>query len=111
MLLGGPAAGRRFAALVLTLAAAAFACWLLCSAGTSYLPGCCVPNSGASMATRSRSEMTKHLSIEGKLPEGYVIVCNRRGDEFSFLVRNLGLSVECPHCGTTVESTDLALQY
>jgi len=55
--------------------------------------------------------MTKHLSIEGKLPEGYVIVCSRREDEFSFLVRNLGLSVECPHCGTTVGSTDLALQY
>lgn len=55
--------------------------------------------------------MTKHLSIEGKLPEGYVILCSRSGDEFSFLVRNLGLSVECPHCGTTVGSTDLALQY
>ena len=55
--------------------------------------------------------MTRHLAIEGKLPEGYVIVCSRSGDEYSFLVRNLGLSVECPHCGTTVGSVDLAQEY
>ena len=55
--------------------------------------------------------MNNHLSIEGKLPEGYVILCSGRGGEYSFLVRNLGLSVECPHCGATAHSTELAMHY
>jgi hypothetical protein len=41
------------------------------------------------------------LSVIGRLPEGYVILCSQNGDEYSFLVKSLGISVECPHCGAT----------
>jgi hypothetical protein len=51
------------------------------------------------------------MSIEGKLPQGYVILCSGSGGEYCFLQRNLGLSIECPHCGTTAESTALAMEF
>jgi hypothetical protein len=51
------------------------------------------------------------LSVIGKLPEGYIILCELDGDEHSFLRRTLGISVECPHCGTTRCSTELAQEY
>jgi hypothetical protein len=35
------------------------------------------------------------LSIAGKLPEGYVILCHSSGEEYSFLAKTLGISVEC----------------
>jgi hypothetical protein len=52
-----------------------------------------------------------HLTVVGKLPEGYVILCELDGNEHSFLAKNLGLSVECPHCGATRCSVDLAQEY
>lgn len=58
-------------------------------------------------AGRSASRLT----VAGKLPEGYVILCNLDGDEYSFLVRLLGISVECPHCGVTRCGTELAEEY
>lgn len=51
------------------------------------------------------------LSVVGKLPEGYVILCELGGEEHSFLTRTLGISVECPHCGATRCSADLAQEY
>jgi hypothetical protein len=51
------------------------------------------------------------LSVAGKLPEGYVILCRLDGDEYSFLVKSLGISVECPHCGATRCGAELAQEY
>ena len=49
------------------------------------------------------------MFIDGKLPEGYVIICTH--DDHSFLVRRLGLTVECPRCGHTRFSADLAADF
>ena len=51
------------------------------------------------------------MRIQGKLPEGHVVLCNRGHEEHSFIVRNLGISVECPRCGSTKLSTDLVTEY
>jgi len=50
------------------------------------------------------------LTVVGRLPEGYVILCNQNGDEYSFLVKSLGISVECPHCGATRCGPELAAE-
>lgn len=51
------------------------------------------------------------MYIDDKLPEGYVIVCDGGGEQHSFLVRNLSLSVQCPSCGRVELSVDLATDY
>ena len=51
------------------------------------------------------------MIIDGRLPEGYVVVCASDRDSHSFLVRHLGPSVECPKCGCTAISTDLATAF
>lgn len=50
------------------------------------------------------------LTVVGRLPEGYVILCSPGGDEYSFLVKSLGISVECPHCGATRCGPELAAE-
>lgn len=47
------------------------------------------------------------MYLDGRLPEGYVVLCSPEGDSHSFLVRRLGLSVECPECGRTALSAEL----
>jgi hypothetical protein len=51
------------------------------------------------------------MILDGRLPQGYVVVCTRSGDPHSFLVRRLGPSVECPACGRTALSSDLLQAY
>jgi hypothetical protein len=51
------------------------------------------------------------LSVVGKLPEGYIVLCELDGGEHSFLAKSLGISVECPHCGTTRCGAELAQEY
>ncbi len=51
------------------------------------------------------------MRIEGKLPEGYVVLCDNGHEEHSFVVQNLSVSVECPKCGTTALSTDIITEY
>ncbi len=51
------------------------------------------------------------MRIEGKLPEGYVVLCDDGHEEHSFLVQNLNVSVECPRCGTTELSPNLVTEY
>jgi len=51
------------------------------------------------------------MIIDGRLPEGYVIVCASDRGSHSFLVRYLGPSVECPKCGCTAISTALATEF
>lgn len=50
------------------------------------------------------------LTLAGKVPEGHVILCGRPGDEHTFLIRSLGVSVECPHCGAVRAGVDLAVE-
>lgn len=51
------------------------------------------------------------MVIDAKLTEGYVILCDERSEMHSFLIESLGLSVECPHCGSTALATDLATEF
>ena len=51
------------------------------------------------------------MVIDGRIPEGYVVVCSSHGESHSFLVKNLGPSVECPRCGCTAVSTELAMAF
>lgn len=51
------------------------------------------------------------MILDGRLPQGYVVVCASSGDSHSFLVRRLGPSVECPECGRTALSADLLDAY
>jgi hypothetical protein len=57
------------------------------------------------------NKVSARLSVVGKLPEGYVILCRLNGDEYSFLTKTLGISVECPHCGATRHGVELAQEY
>jgi hypothetical protein len=47
------------------------------------------------------------MRLDARLPEGNIILCAGHGDEHSFLVRRLGLSVECPKCGQIALSANL----
>jgi hypothetical protein len=51
------------------------------------------------------------MILDGRLPQGYVVVCSSADDSHSFLVRRLGPSVECPECGRTALSTELLQAY
>jgi len=51
------------------------------------------------------------MYIDDKLAEGYVMVCDGGGEQHSFLVRNLSLSVQCPSCGKVELSVDLATDF
>ena len=51
------------------------------------------------------------MYIDDKLAEGYVMVCDGGGEQHSFLVRNLSLSVQCPNCGKVELSVDLATDF
>jgi hypothetical protein len=51
------------------------------------------------------------MIVDGRLPQGYVVVCTASGDAHSFLVRRLGPSVECPECGRTALSADILQAY
>jgi hypothetical protein len=56
-------------------------------------------------------ERGARMYLDGRLPEGYVVLCTADADPHSFLVRRLGLSVECPQCGRTALSSDLVVAY
>ena len=51
------------------------------------------------------------MVIDAKLTEGYVVLCDERSEMHSFLIGSLGLSVECPHCGSTALATELATDF
>jgi hypothetical protein len=51
------------------------------------------------------------MIIDGRLPQGYVVICNADNHSHSFLVKQLGPSVECPKCGRTALSTELATAF
>jgi hypothetical protein len=51
------------------------------------------------------------MIIDGRLPQGYVVICNHDHHSHSFLVKQLGPSVECPKCGRTALSTELATAF
>jgi len=51
------------------------------------------------------------MIIDGRLPQGYVVICNAEHHSHSFLVKQLGPSVDCPKCGRTALSTELATAF
>ena len=51
------------------------------------------------------------MQIDEKIAEGYVILCNNKTEEHVFIVRSLGPAVECPKCGSTALSGDLATDF
>jgi hypothetical protein len=51
------------------------------------------------------------MQIDAKITEGYVILCNSKTEEHVFMVRTLGPAVECPKCGSTALSGDLATDF
>ena len=51
------------------------------------------------------------MQIDAKIAEGYVILCNKKAEEHIFIVRSLGPAVECPKCGNTALSGDLATDF
>jgi hypothetical protein len=48
------------------------------------------------------------MRIDGKIADGYVILCDR---EHAFMVDRLGISVQCPRCGECALSVELATNY
>jgi hypothetical protein len=53
----------------------------------------------------------KLMHLDARLPKGNVLVCAGNGDEHSFIVQRLGLSVECPQCGQVALSVDLVADF
>lgn len=51
------------------------------------------------------------MVIDAKLSEGYVVLCDNHPEMHSFLISSFGLSVECPHCGSTQLTTDLVTDF
>ena len=51
------------------------------------------------------------MHLDGKIPEGYVVLCAPNDEAHTFIVRRLGPSVECPQCGRTALSADLIAAY
>jgi len=51
------------------------------------------------------------MRLDARLPQGNILVCTGHGDEHSFLVHRLGLSVECPTCGQIGLSVDLVADF
>ena len=51
------------------------------------------------------------MRIDAKLSEGYVILCSNKQEEHVFIVSTLGPAVECPKCGHTALSGDLATEF
>lgn len=55
--------------------------------------------------------MAATMYLDGKLPEGYVVICAPNGEPHSFIIRRLAVSVECPQCGRTALSASLIAAY
>jgi hypothetical protein len=51
------------------------------------------------------------MRLLARLSLGNVMLCTGNGDVHSFLVRRLGLSVECPTCGQVALSVDLLAEF
>jgi hypothetical protein len=49
----------------------------------------------SAMPERTRDQGTS-MRLDARLSDGNVILCTARGDEHSFIVRHLDVSVECP---------------
>jgi hypothetical protein len=62
------------------------------------------------LRTMSHNQTGAGLAVIGRLPEGYIILCKHNGEEYSFLVKTLGISVKCPHCGATRCGPELAAE-
>jgi len=59
---------------------------------------------------KNEERIDAQLTVVGRLPEGYIVLCRQNDEEYSFLVKALGISVECPHCGATRCGPELAAE-
>src|SRR5262245_55258247 len=57
------------------------------------------------------SPSTSPIYLDDHLPDGYVFVCSHTGSEYSFILRRLGPSIECPRCDHTALSAELLDAY
>jgi glucosylglycerol-phosphate synthase len=72
--------------------------------GTAGTPPAAAMGSHASGARAG----SRSLRIDGRLPEGYVVLC---GCSHAFIRERLTLTIECPRCGTSAFGADLATDY
>src|SRR5262245_8961880 len=63
------------------------------------------------MAGSVKASASESMYLDTRIPEGYVVVCARAGEEHSFLVHRLGVAVECPTSGRTALSAKLIDDY
>jgi hypothetical protein len=63
------------------------------------------------MASSVRAAAPASMYLDTRIPEGHVLVLTCAGEEHSFLVARLGVSVECPTCGRTALSASLIDDY
>jgi glucosylglycerol-phosphate synthase len=62
----------------------------------------------ASGARAAEARRPRRLRIDGRIPDGYVVLCDC---SHAFVQERLSLTVQCPHCGTTAFGADLATDY
>jgi hypothetical protein len=63
------------------------------------------------MASSVKASAPASMYLDTRIPEGQVVVCTCAGEEHSFMVARLGVSVECPTCGRTALSANLIDDY
>jgi hypothetical protein len=51
------------------------------------------------------------IRIDGKISEGYVMLCETENGQHSFVARNLGPAIECPLCGRCDLTTKLVREF
>ncbi len=51
------------------------------------------------------------MQIDGKIPEGYVLVCNHAHEEYCFVMERIAISVQCPRCGHAALGNELLTEY
>jgi len=51
------------------------------------------------------------MLIDGKITEGYVVVCSANHEDHFFVLETINISVECPRCGRSVLGTELLAEF
>jgi hypothetical protein len=85
------------------------------SCGSLFADGKAAYFFGGNLMAARKNSMPKQVPmyLDERLSEGFVIVCvcAGGGGEHSFVMRGLGPSIECPHCGRTALSSQLIDAY
>jgi hypothetical protein len=51
------------------------------------------------------------MLIDGKITEGYVVVCSANHEDHFFVLETIDISVECPRCGHSALGTELLAEF